>query len=61
MVTVSRMQSMVQIRKKNTCSVTKKFARFFFIFTFEALGVKSPRGGAMVKPLFLYVYIHIYI
>ena len=46
MVTASRMQNMVQIRKKNTYFVTNKFFRFF-IFTFRALGVESPRGGAM--------------
>ena len=45
MVTASRMQNMVQIRKKNTYFVTNIFS--FFIFTFRALGVESPRGGAI--------------
>ena len=47
MVTASRMQNMVQIRKKNIHLGTKPFFQLFF-FPFRALGVESPRGGAMV-------------
>ena len=46
MYTVSRMQSMVQARKKSTYSAATRFLCVFF--TFRALGVESPRGGAMM-------------
>ena len=49
MYTALRMQNMQQIRKKNVCFVINKNCRFCFVvnFTFRALGVESPRGGAM--------------
>ena len=37
---------MVHIRKKNIDFVTKKFC-ILSVFTFRALGVESPRGGAI--------------
>ena len=46
MVTASRIQNMVDIGKGNAFFVTI----FLLIFTFRALGVESPRGGAMLKP-----------
>ena len=45
--TASRMQNMMQIREKNFYFVTKIIFRNFVIFTLGALGVESPRGGAM--------------
>ena len=45
MVTASRMQNMVQIRKNNVYFVTRNIV--FVIVTFRALGVESPRGGAV--------------
>ena len=48
MCTASRMQNMVQIRKKNIYFVTQ-FSFIFAFFTFRALGVESPRGGAIVE------------
>ena len=47
MATASRMQDMVEIRKKNKCFVTKLFFDFFGKSSFGALGVESPHGGAM--------------
>ena len=46
MHTASRMQNLVQIRAQNAYFVTKVFVRFVFV-TFRALGVESPRGGAI--------------
>ena len=47
MVTVSRMQKMVEIRKKNTYFVTiLLFLKFWKKFS-GALGVESPHGGAI--------------
>ena len=47
MVTASRMQNIVQVRKKYTYFVTSKFLTFFLFYTFSALSVESPRGGAI--------------
>ena len=72
MITASRMQNMVQIREKNLISSPKSVFVFYFV-TFTALGVESPRGGAiymsscLVSHLFIhinmytYTYISIYI
>ena len=46
MVTASRMQHLVQIRKKNDICLTNIF---FCIFNFRALGVESPRLGAIME------------
>ena len=46
-VTASRMQNMVEIRKKNTCFVTKLFWGILGKSSFGALGVQSPNGGAI--------------
>ena len=48
MVTASRMHNMVPIRKKNAYFLTRKCFRLFIFFTFKALGVKSPRRGAIL-------------
>ena len=45
MVKASRMQNMVEIRKKNTSFVTKSFS--IKKTYFGALGVESPHGGAI--------------
>ena len=50
MVTAPRMQNMLQIRKKNIYFATK--TKLFF-FTSRALGVESPRGGAIKRLRFL--------
>ena len=47
MVTASRMQNMVEIRKKNTCFLTILFFRICWKSSFGALGVESPYGGDM--------------
>ena len=48
MYAASRMQNMAQIRKSNAYSETNiAFSFFFVVFTFEALGVESPHGGAI--------------
>ena len=47
MYTASCMQSMVQIRKKNTYFVTNLLFGLFWKSCFGALGVESPRGGAI--------------
>ena len=54
MITASRMQSMVQIRKENDL-VTKSLFRFFVVVncTFRALGVEGPRGRAIVQQIHL--------
>ena len=44
MVTASRMQNLMQIRKKSTYFVTKQFFRFSNVITFGALGVDCPCG-----------------
>ena len=52
MITVSRMQNMVEIRKKNTYFVTKSLFKFFEEKEiFENLGLKLRQ----------YIFIHIYI
>ena len=54
MVTASRMQNMVQIRKETIYFVTKKFVHFFlYFFTFRALGVYSRRGGAISQDAYV--------
>ena len=60
MFTVSRMQHMVNIRKKNAYFVTKPFFDYLSI-TFRAFGVESPRGGAICMYVFIYIYIYMYI
>ena len=47
MVAASFMQNMVQIRKKNTYSVTKIFVGNVGKSSFWALGVESPHGRAI--------------
>ena len=48
MVTASRMQNMVQLCKKHIYFETKRLFRFFVCgFVLRALGVESPRGGAI--------------
>ena len=49
MFTASRMQNIVQIHTKNKYFVIKQFS-IFYIFTFRAVGVESPRGGAITVP-----------
>ena len=52
MIITSRMQNMMQIRKKNLFSVTKIFfAQKQKFVTCRALGVESPRGGAIPQGL----------
>ena len=48
MVTASLMQSMVQIREKNSCFVTILLLGNFGESSFGTLGVESPHGGAMM-------------
>ena len=48
MVTASRMQNMVQIRKKNSYFVTKLLFLKIGKSYFGALGVESPHGGGHV-------------
>ena len=48
MFTASRLQDMVQIRKKNTYSVTKLLFWNFATSSFGALGVESPHDGAIL-------------
>ena len=48
MVTALCMQKMY-IRMKNAYSVAKKCFQFVLIVTFRALGVESPRGGAIER------------
>jgi hypothetical protein len=47
MITVSRMQNMVDIRKKNTCFVTILLFQFLGKSSFGALGDESPHGRAI--------------
>ena len=47
MITVLRMQNMVDIRKKNTYFVTKSLFVKKKRSSFGALGVESPHGGAI--------------
>ena len=48
MYTASLMQKMVQIRKKNRLvSLPTSFVSLFKFLTFRALGVESPRAGAI--------------
>ena len=55
MVTASRMQHMVQIRKKNIYAATM-FA-FVLNVTFRVFGVESSRGGAsLVLAMFMYMF-----
>ena len=49
MYTVSRMQQMVQIRKNNIISRLTYFFEFLENVLFAALGVESPRGGAIIS------------
>ena len=51
-VTASRIQNMVEIRKKNTYFVTKLLFRIFGNSSFGALGVESPHGGAINATLY---------
>ena len=46
MYTASRMQNMVQIRKKTSISWQTYFLKYLEKY-FDALGVESPHGGAM--------------
>ena len=48
MVTASRMQNMVQLRKKTPISRPFVFSFVFLVFTFRALGVESP-GGVILR------------
>ena len=48
MYTVSRMQNVVQIRKKNVYFVTNSLVRQFWKSSLGALGVESPRGVAII-------------
>ena len=49
MVTASRMQNMVEIRKKNTCFVAILLFRNVWKSSFGALCVESPHGLAICK------------
>ena len=51
MVTASRMQNGAN-SLETIYLVTKKIFEFLLMFTFRALGVENPRGGAVV----LYIY-----
>ena len=51
MITVSRMQNMVEIRKKNTYFVTILLFWNFGKSSFGALGVEIPHGGAISSHL----------
>ena len=51
MITASRMQNIVQIRKKSTYFVTKLFFGSFGKSSFGALGVESPHGRAIYSIL----------
>ena len=49
MITVLRMQNMVEIRKKNTCFVTKSLFGKKLKSSFGALGLENPHGEAIMS------------
>ena len=55
-VTASRMQNIVQFRKKNAYLATYICSFSFIAFTFRALGVESPRGGAIMMYIWAIVF-----
>ena len=62
MVTASRVQNMVQIRRgKNIFRDEKVFSIVFVIFTFRVLGVESPRGGAILNIIYVMFIKELYI
>ena len=56
MVTASRMQNMVQVRKKNVYFMTKILLELYEKSSFGAIGVESPHGGAIKIVRFTQVF-----